>query len=332
MPPGFAPATARATARRCANVASLQLALRELLIRHRRSEISVMLPRRLAETLPVTPTAREAGLYQAISARVREQAREAPSARLLALRSVQQLAGSSPWACVGALARLGWADLAAEAAAVSCSAKAQALLAVLDRHLARGEKVIVFTAYRATLTALTALLAEHGIEAAVYHGSLARPEKDAAIASFAQDGAVLLSTEAAGEGRNLQFCHVMVNFDLPWNPMQIEQRLGRIHRIGQHHDVQLTNLVARGTIEQRLLEVLQAKINLFELVVGELDMILGRVSEELDFESLVFQEHVASRDEHDFAERLAQIGEQLAQARAGYLETRERIDSLVDAA
>ena len=96
----------------------------------------------------------------------------------------------------------------------------------------------------------------------------------------------------------------MVNFDLPWNPMQIEQRLGRIHRIGQQHDVQLTNLVSRGTLEERLLEVLQAKINLFELVVGELDMILGRVADDLDFESLVFQQYVASRDDGEFATRL----------------------------
>jgi SNF2 family DNA or RNA helicase len=139
---------------------------------------------------------------------------------------------------------------------------------------------------------------------------------------------VLLSTEAAGEGRNLQFCHVMINFDVPWNPMQIEQRLGRIHRIGQRHDVQLTNLVSRGTIEERLLEVLQAKINLFELVVGELDMILGRISDELDFESLVFHEYVSSRDDAEFDSRLERVGDELAQARAGYLATRERIDEL----
>jgi len=140
---------------------------------------------------------------------------------------------------------------------------------------------------------------------------------------------VLLSTEAAGEGRNLQFCHVMVNFDLPWNPMQIEQRLGRIHRIGQQHDVQLTNLVSRGTLEDRLLEVLQAKINLFELVVGELDMILGRVADDLDFETLVFQQYVASRDDAEFQARLDGVGDELARARVGYLATRERLDDLV---
>jgi SNF2 family DNA or RNA helicase len=311
------------------NVAALQLALRELMVRHRRSEVTVMLPRRLAETIRVAPSAPEADLYRAISSRVREEARDATSARLLALRSAQQLAGSSPWACAGSLAKLGWEDLAARAADVSSTAKGVALLELLERHRSRGEKVVVFTASRRTLEALAALLTDHGVDIAVYHGSLPRAEKDAAVARFAGATPVMLSTEAAGEGRNLQFCHVMVNFDLPWNPMQIEQRLGRIHRIGQQHDVQLTNLVSSGTLEERLLEVLQAKINLFELVVGELDMILGRVADELDFETLVFREYVASRDESEFASRMEDVGDELARARVAYLGTRERIDELV---
>lgn len=311
------------------NLASLQLALRELMVRHRRSEISVMLPRRLAETIRITPGSEEAGLYAAISARVREHAREAPTARLLALRAVQQLAGSSPWAAARTLGKLGWDDLADRAAAIGRTAKTAGLVEMLARHLDRGEKVVVFTASRRTLDALAGPLAELGANVAVYHGGLSRREKDDAINRFAVDAQVLLSTEAAGEGRNLQFCHVMINFDLPWNPMQIEQRLGRIHRIGQEHDVQLTNLVTRGTIEERLLEVLEAKINLFELVVGELDMILGRVEDDLDFESLLFQEFSGSNDDTEFAVRLGAIGDRLAGARRSYLDSRDRIDDLV---
>lgn len=311
------------------NVAALQLSLRELMVRHRRSEITVMLPRRLAETMRVAPGADEAELYRAISERVRDQARQATTPRLLALRSMQQLAGSSPWACTESLAKLGWEDLARSAANVASPAKATALLELLRRHEARGEKVVVFTAFRRTLHALAALLTNHGFDAAVYHGSLTRAEKDAAVGRFADETPVLLSTEAAGEGRNLQFCHVMINFDLPWNPMQIEQRLGRIHRIGQQHDVQLTNLVSRGTLEDHLLEVLQAKINLFELVVGELDMILGRIADDLDFETLVFQQYVASRNDGEFTTRLQEVGDELARARVGHLAARERIDELV---
>ena len=93
----------------------------------------------------------------------------------------------------------------------------------------------------------------------------------------------------------------------------------------------LTNLVARGTIEERLLDVLQAKINMFELVVGELDMILGRVDDDLDIETLVFEQHVASSDDAELAARLDGVGDRLARARSAYLETRDRIDGLVAA-
>jgi SNF2 family DNA or RNA helicase len=312
------------------NVAALRLAMRDVMVRHRRSELEVMLPRRLAETVCVAPGDGEAALYHDVSARVRAEARGAPAARVLALRAVQRLAGSSPEALGPSLGKLGWDDLACRAAAIQATGKATALLQLLHRHAERGEKVVVFTAYRRTLDGLARLLGEHELRAAVYHGGLARAQKDGAIASFAAEAPILLSTEAAGEGRNLQFCHVMVNFDLPWNPMQIEQRLGRIHRIGQEHDVLLTNLVARGTVEEQILRVLEAKINLFELVVGELDMILGRIDEDLNFEALVFDEHVASHDAAELAVRLERVGSRLADARAGYLDSRGRMDALVD--
>lgn len=288
-----------------------------------------MLPRRLAETVRVAPGGEEAELYRRVSGRVREQARRATPARSLALRSVQRLAGSSPWAVAPSLEKVGWGDLAARAAAIRATGKTAALLELVRRHADRDEKVVVFTAFRRTLALLDDLLEEHGLSAVVYHGGLRRAEKDAAIAAFQDAAPILLSTEAAGEGRNLQFCHVMVNFDLPWNPMQIEQRLGRLHRIGQQHDVRLTNLVARGTVEEQILLVLEAKINLFELVVGELDMILGRIEDDLDFEGLVFDQHVASQDDAEFATRLEGVGSDLARAREEYLASRGRVDELV---
>ena len=187
----------------------------------------------------------------------------------------------------------------------------------------------MFTAFRQTLEAMAGELNNQGIPAAVYHGSLARLDKEKAIRAFRDEVPVMLSTESAGEGRNLQFCHVMINVDLPWNPMQIEQRLGPLHRVGQTHDVLLTNLVARGTIEQRILHVLESKINLFELVVGELDMILGRIDDDFDFETSVFDAYVEARDDGEFADRLAEIGENLARARTEYLRDRAHADELI---
>ena len=87
---------------------------------------------------------------------------------------------------------------------------------------------------------------EHGISHALFSGDLSRADKDAAIASFRDQARVLLSTGAGGEGRNLQFADTVINFDLPWNPMRLEQRIGRVHRIGQTHDVFVFNFCQAG--------------------------------------------------------------------------------------
>jgi len=309
---------------------TLRTRLGDVMVRHRRSEVALMLPGRLAHTRRVVPHADESDLYRLVSDRVRHDGRGASPAKAMGLRSIARLAGSSPPALAAGLEKRGWDDLAARARGLATTEKAGAFLEVLEDHRARHEKVVVFTAFRHTLGFLTGLVAEAGIDVAAYHGGLSRRAKEAAIGSFRDDAEVLVTTEAGGEGRNLQFCHAMVNFDLPWNPMQIEQRLGRIHRIGQEHDVELTNLVARGTIEDRILGVLEAKINLFELVVGELDMILGRVDDDLDFESFVFAAHVDSCDDGEFAARMDAFGDDLARARTDHLAGRGRNDALVD--
>jgi len=311
------------------NLAALRSAMRDVMVRHRRSEVALMLPRRLARTIPVKAGIDEAELYQAVSERVRREGREASPSRIMALFALQRMAGSSPAVMEPILRKVGWSDLADRAMRLGPTTKALALMETLRRHEARSEKVVVFTAFRQTLDYLGRLASEAGLGAAIYHGGLSRHAKEQAITEFREAAPILLTTEAAGEGRNLQFCHVMVNFDLPWNPMQIEQRLGRIHRIGQTSDVLLINLVARGTVEERILELLEAKINLFELVVGELDMILGRVEEDFEFESVVFRAHVASADDAEFAERLGALGDGLAEARRGYLASREGTDRLV---
>ena len=314
------------------NVERLQARTREVMVRHRRSEVALILPQRLAETVKVHLPDGEARLYAEVAQRIRVEGRGATPAVRMSLRSLARLAGSSPAALAPGLARAGWHDLAARAEAITRSRKEEVLVERVGRHVTRGEKVIVFTAFTPTLERLATALEDTGAEVVRYHGGLARAAKDAAVQRFADDVPVLVSTEAAGEGRNLQFCHAMVNMDLPWNPMQIEQRIGRLHRIGQRHDVVVTNVLGVGTIEERVLDVLESKINLFELVVGELDMILGRVEEDFDFETGIFDAYVASTDDQQFDLRLAEIGDSLARARRQYVDVRESLDLLVGTA
>jgi hypothetical protein len=120
----------------------------------------------------------------------------------------------------------------------------------------------------------------------------------------------------------------MINFDIPWNPMRIEQRVGRIHRIGQTREVRIYNLSAHGTVEDYLLELLDQKLNMFELVIGEMGMILGQFSDERDFEDLLLDIWVQSQTPEALQTGFNQLGETLLQARQAYQKTREYDEAL----
>lgn len=317
------------------NEEELRELIREVMIRNRRSSVGITLPRRRAETIRVQLTPEEAAFYHGVSDYVREALLGTGGAGKwhLLLKTLQREAGSSFHAALPTLEKLRaemsacpegprLAALIERGRQLTHFSKGLALVRLL-RSLA-GRKVIVFTGFRRTQEALLALLAEAGLRAVSYHGEMRRQEKEEAVRAFAEEVSVLVSTESGGEGRNLQFCHTMVNFDLPWNPMRIEQRIGRLHRIGQTREVEVYNLSAAGTIEDHLLGLLDAKINLFELVVGELDMILGNLADERDFEDLLLDLWVRSRSEAELRENLEKLGQELVRAREQYLAAKER--------
>jgi superfamily II DNA/RNA helicase len=160
---------------------------------------------------------------------------------------------------------------------------------------------------------------------------LTRLEKEAAISRFRGPARLLLCTESGSEGRNLQFAHAVCNFDLPWNPMRIEQRIGRLSRIGQTHDVHVFNLVAAGTVEASVLHLLDAKLSMFELVIGEIDMILGNLDEEREFQDVVADLWAEAADSDDFSKRMEELGNRLVAAKTAYLEQRRQDDRLFGA-
>lgn len=139
------------------------------------------------------------------------------------------------------------------------------------------DKVIIFTEYRATQLYLQWYLQQYGITSVPFRGGFKRGKKDWMRQLFQNHAQVLIATEAGGEGINLQFCNHMINYDLPWNPMRLEQRIGRIHRYGQDKDVHIYNFAIRGTVEEHIMSLLYEKINLFEQVIGQLDDILAEL-------------------------------------------------------
>lgn len=121
----------------------------------------------------------------------------------------------------------------------------------------------------------------------------------------------LVATEAGGEGINLQFCNHIVNFDLPWNPMRVEQRIGRVHRLGQTQDVYIYNLSTLGTIEEHIVNLLHEKINMFEMVIGRLDTILERMEKaHVSIESRLLRAVVEAKDDADIRRQIDDLGRQ----------------------
>jgi superfamily II DNA or RNA helicase len=279
--------------RQPANPERLRELMRGAMIRNTRAVVALKLPRRQAITVRVDGSESERHAYDALLRALRDlPAKEQPRPHRLATRHLLGVAGSSPAAARAALSRFAashadtpvWARLEEQWAAVKIGTKETALLDLLRRN--SSEKKVVFVHYRDTLDHLAELLAREDIGFARFDGSLSGAEKDAAIEEFRERVPLLLSTESGGEGRNLQFCNTLINFDLPWNPMTIEQRIGRVDRIGQQREVFVFNIVTRRTLEEEILRLLEEKISMFELVVGEIGAILGNIEVDYDFSEL----------------------------------------------
>ncbi len=254
-----------------------------------------------------------------------------PLLNRLQINSILMAAGSHPLALRPALERLGLQDhragpLLEIARSLTQSAKEKKLLELLVKN--RSDKALVFANFRTTLDHLAGLLERHGIHFVLFTGDQSQLEKELVVDQFKHDTPVMLCSDSGGEGFNLQFCNTLINFDLPWNPMRLEQRIGRVHRIGQTRDVFVFNLCTRGSLEEKILAVLNDKLRMFELVVGEIGSILGNTEKGEDFESLVLDLWLHSRNAADLDTAFSDWGDSLIQAQGEYLKTKELDEAL----
>ncbi len=330
------------------NIDELHALLAEVMVRNRRSTVGLQFTRRWAKTESVPPTDAERELYRDATAFVRDRLRASSgpakvgtrgggALSRMALLTLQMALGSSAQAAAGTLrtiaegssidpaGRKRLLELADRAESLRSGAKSDRLLGLVGEF---PDKMVIFTQFRATQEMLRRRLLEAGHDVALFHGGLSRLEKEAAIDRFRGPSRLLLCTEAGSEGRNLQFAHAVCNFDLPWNPMRIEQRIGRLSRIGQTRDVHVFNLVAAGTAEAVVLHLLDAKLNMFELVIGEIDTILGNLDDNREFQDVVADLWAESDDTDDFSRRVDALGDRILEAKRAYLQQRQHDDRL----
>ncbi|WP_341532299.1 SNF2-related protein (plasmid) [Nostoc sp. UHCC 0302] len=306
------------------NPEKLRSLMREVMVRNTRALVDVKLPKRFATTITVTPAAGEEKLYQDLSEYLRSSEDKLDR---LSRTNLLMRAGSSPGALADSLKQLTkrlpdeeLKSLARRASQVKQVEKAKALVEMLSKS---RQKTLVFTTHKATSTYLAQTLQAANIPFAEFQGGMSLKQKDEAIAAFRDTVSVLLASETGGEGRNIQFANAIVNYDLPWNPMKIEQRIGRIHRIGQTQDVFIFNFCLKGSIEEYILRILHDKINMFELVVGEIETILGNVDDEFDFSEIVMDIWLKHQIKPELDTAFDQLADNLLKAKNQYQQIQE---------
>ena len=297
--------------------------LSKVMIRNRRGDSPLEFTKRIVRNIDVELSQEEKNLYAGVTSFVKDQYHAAGGDlnSMLSLVTLQREVCSSRDAVFVTLVNLSkklapdspirdriWelVDLIRQIQANSKAEKTMELVREMD------DKVIVFTEYRATQEYLLKYFRDRGMTAVPYRGGMNRGKKDWMMDLFRGRAQVMIATEAGGEGINLQFCHQMINFDLPWNPMRVEQRIGRVHRLGQTKDVKIYNLSTRGTIEEHILHLLHEKINMFEKVIGHLDVILERFEKKHSLEKSIYKMILESDSEDEIASRVETLGREFS--------------------
>lgn len=317
------------------NVINLKRLISDVMIRHRRSNTLVELPKRNVSDIAIELTGEEKIFHDEVlefCKYVYEQEiihRELEGRAILLLVGLLKQNCSSPNAVIRFLEkniltrlyneddRLACKKIIEKGKNITIPCKAKALV---EKIKSNHNQCIVYTEFLETVSMLDKTLNNANIKAKTFHGHLNKKQKNAILQSF-KDGEfqVLISTESGSQGLNLQHCHILFNYDLPWNPMRIEQRIGRVHRFGQKNEVEIYTITTKGTIDEYVLYILTSKVNLFEMVIGELDTIMSyMVENSTSLEVRIGKIILDSKNANEIESELRKIGEEIVKAKKDF--------------
>jgi len=307
----------------------LRAITRDVMCRTRRSETEINFVGRSVDTRSVAATPAEDALIADVSDYLRRLYRRAPSSRanrgavIREIMALQQSLSSSPRAIEESLRRRAERRPEERAALLALADRCREITSAKERLLLDtlteigDEPALVFTLRLDTAARLREVIAARGRSADCYIGALSRTQREAMVARFnGGELRTLIATDAGAEGLNLQQrCHVVFNYDLHWNPMRIEQRIGRVHRLGQPHDVSVYNFVLKDTVDDYVLRLLYQKINLFTMTIGALETVLAEAQEgEIDLEERILEIVLGSATGEDMRREVESLGDELLHA------------------
>ena len=295
----------------------LQQKLSKIIIRTTRQQVRkyIKFTDRIAITKILKPTNDERDLYDNITNHIHKYYDSGYD--ILYLMIIQRLISSSTESTKQALFKMkksglfsddDYNELMAIANRIKLDTKINDLLNVIKED--NNSKFLIFAEFHVTQDYLARILSENGHSITLFNGKMSLTERAESVERFRHEFQIMISTGAGGEGQNFQFCHNVVNYDLPWNPMKVEQRIGRVHRIGQKNDVNIYNYAYENTIDAYILQLLYTKIKLFTMSIGHLDLLFEDVTDEKTGVHF-FKEYITAKNEQELKNNFSTVGENL---------------------
>ncbi|NCN86320.1 DEAD/DEAH box helicase [archaeon] len=338
------------------NPKALKLKLDEVMVRRKRSQTGIEYKKRIPRIISIELTEEEKKIYDKITELLKEQyfysAGGQINPRLIVFALLPKVTSSSKSA-IESLTKIAENEkyhfetrrfaneILSDYKDLKKDSKMEKLIEIISEKLKDNpkEKILIYTKHPSTLEYIREKLEPFNLKVTGFMGGLTREEKGDKIREFKYKSQVLICTDAGAEGLNLQFCHVLINYDLPWNPMSVEQRIGRLDRIGQKNDMEIYSLATKGTMEEYVVDLIINKMCCVGLVIGELPIILFNLG--LDSEGKAASNKIEERLLHAFinsknnldmfARDVSEIEKVIREGMLQYEESKEASSELLDA-
>lgn len=337
------------------NPRDLKKKLDEVMIRRRRDETGISYKKRIPHVIPVELTPEEREIYDAICDLLKTKYfavnGDEIKGRLIIYAILPKITSSSKSA-IESLERISKDEKYHESTKemanrilemykkVKVDSKIEKLVEIVSKIFKdnKNEKLLIYTKHPTTLRYIVEKLKPLNLNIVEFMGGLIREEKTEILKKFKESANIMISTETGCEGLNLQFCHNLINYDLPWNPMSVEQRIGRVDRIGQKYDMNIYSIATKGTMEESIVDLIINKMCCIGLVIGELPIILFNLG--LDgsneegtnrIEEMIMNAFIDSKNNLErFAENMERIKKIVDQGIQDYQKVKKVNSSLLD--
>ncbi len=337
------------------NPIELRGRLQEVMLRRRRDETGIVYKKRIPKIEVVYLTKEEKGIYDSICDLLKTKYFSTNGDELrgkLIIYAILPKVTSSSRSAVESLTKIAEGeqyhaetrqlaqDIIDRYKLLTKDSKIEKLVEIVDKILKEDPhaKILMYTRHPTTLRYIVEKLAPYNLKIVEFIGGLDREEKTLRINQFKKDAQIMISTETGAEGLNFQFCNYLINYDLPWNPMSVEQRIGRLDRIGQTKDMYIYSLATKDTMEEHVVDLIINKMCCIGLVIGELPTILfnlgvdgpGRSSAN-KIEEMLMDSFIDSKNNLElFAQDVGKISEIIKRGVADYTASKEATAKVLD--